>query len=305
MPDAPFVLIYSSSQCVDYWKLIGQISIEECAQKCHAEEGCFYFGYGMKQHFKQCYNAGYNCKIRTKGAIIDFDIYQILASGISSNSLMKLRNLCNMQKGTPYCARDDPNICKNTNNGAYFAESVQSCALYCRDRYGSGVIAFSNYDHYKNQGSPNGQDRCLCYEDTQPENCVGFLHEDECKIGNPTRKSNCWWDLYFVLENPQDKITSFSCPGENVFISSSRPALSRLKVDTMSDCCFSCKERKDCAFSVMEWETKYCYLLPAPSSTITKRIGWISCTRSGCSGMKKAEADFHPEEMWWDEREYI
>ena len=76
-------MVYSSSQCTDFWKYFGAMKIQDCSLKCQQSEECYYFGYGTKQHSKQCYNAGYNCEIRTKGVAIDFDIYQILASDIA------------------------------------------------------------------------------------------------------------------------------------------------------------------------------------------------------------------------------
>jgi len=292
-----FTLAYTSAQCLDMWKPLGKYgratqSVDECAQKCHDTEGCFYFGYGTRRHSKQCFHAGYKCALREKNQAIDFDIYHILANQDINYSLMKNNNKCS--GGVAYCNAENPANCDNPPN---FAESVRDCASKCKEKYSSEYFAFATYNHM-DRNSVKGHVQCLCYEGST-DKCTQENMNSHCKDGNLDKNPECYHSMYFILPSTGEVSQYIPCPSENIFITSSRSAIALHSVKSMVECCDICLSNQNCGSVLLEYNTKKCHLIPEPITTISKRTGWIACRRNGCEGIRESIKSFQPEKMWW------
>jgi len=297
-----FMLLYSQSQCLDHWEVInnGQpvATIDQCASICFETEGCLYFGYGTKMHAKQCYNAGYICKMREKNKSIDFDIYETLADKIINYSIMKYDNKCS--GGSFFCSTTNINECDTPPN---FAESINACVTSCEYEYGSGMVAFSKEIH--SMSAPTGAARCICYPSSVSlESCTEKNMNQNCNTGNTNHNPDCFHSMYFVLKTTEN-ILEFSEPLKNYFLSSHRGTLASHYASTMIQCCELCIVNMDCEYVTMDYETKQCYLVPAPMANLRKRTGWVSVRRNGCAKVKSNTKHFVPENTWWGDEIFV
>jgi len=282
------------------WQKLGNgkqgMMISECAKVCRGTEGCLMFGYGRRAHSRQCFSAGYKCEVRSRSNAIDFDIYQILSLPGEPVSLMASNNKCG--SGTPFCAT------KECDKVTDWAENKIDCAAKCRNRFSSEFVAFSPVNPDYESSAPQNQDRCLCYEKSLT-NCHTADFNKNCRTGNQEHNPDCYHNLYFVLQAPQEKIGKVDCPAINTFLTSTRPPIGREIVRSMFDCCKVCEHHSECEFAVMEHETKYCFLLPAPVATVTKRKGWVACPRNACLIMQKKDISHEANKMWWDDSIFV
>jgi len=284
---ATYIVSYTSSQCLDYWRPMSDASsINDCAKSCDSEERCVFFGVGRGSQAHKCFNGGFSCTLRDKNVGLEFDIYKLMSAGKKSFTLLQANNQCMGNSAIPFCACS---TCESYQPSC-LAETVQMCSTSCKETYDSQFFLFQT-----KQPEMPSVDRCQCYS-----NSVMLNHCTPKNCGKHCPAS-MKWDLYANLGEYSDIVENLACPSLNTFVTSSRPAISRVKTSSLQACATACSEVTNCKFGVWDVKRKVCYLQAAPIIQVsTSKTGFIACKRDCCKKLDK-----NPQELFWNTRIYV
>jgi len=282
-----FILKYTNSVCSDgqYRNLMKRGTLHACGEKCSKTLGCIYFAWNTENH--ECFSVGTKCNQRQKNLAVTVDIYLLV--GTESGSFLWYNHFAKCTETAQTLPEERINL----------VHDAKTCAANCLMSHGSMYFYFDKTR--RNLNNKNDQCRCLsenssCTLTPQHTCCPGHApcENSDFQRQNCAQQKKPLWSIGYILETVEKRRTTMRCPEVNYFITTNKPLLSRMAIESVQDCMKHCRTFEKCSFTAIDVKNKLCYLLQGGITSVKEEIGWVVGNKQ-CSKMMEQ----HPDSLFW------